>query len=145
MKRGTDIATSWHFRQRNQTGACGLPLLVAALQAANVGKSNVIVSDIRCAGDFRHVGCRSNLALPSPSLADNGSRGFFSFRGPADALVVPKSNAMLGLRGAGQGVALLAIKASDTAGAASNLKYTKRNQFARCALCQAGAATQVYS
>jgi hypothetical protein len=71
--------------------------------------------------------------------------GLLSFRSPAGALVVPKSNAMLDLRGAGQGVALLAIKAGDTAGVASNLKYTRRNQFARYALLQAGAERQVYS
>ncbi len=69
---------------------------------------NVIVPDVRSRSDFRHVGRRSNLALRSPSLAGTAAVAS-SFRGHADALVVPKSNAMLSLRDAGRGVALLAI------------------------------------
>jgi hypothetical protein len=55
-----------------------------------------------------------------PEKNANAGVAPFSFCGPADAHAMPKSNAMLGRRGAGRGVALLAIKASNTAGVAPN-------------------------
>ena len=91
---------------------------------------NVIVPDVRSRSDFRHVGRRSNLALRSPLISGARPPGLLHFRGHADALVVPKSNAMFEPTRRQRGVALLAIAGQNKAGRRGpNPKYPAWNRY----------------